>query len=117
MPKLSPARSITARPEPLLRIVPAVEAPDASGAAHPSEIRRRTGPGSFELVHIDGGGCLLRLLDGNGTLVALSGTYPDIDAAVHGVEAVREYAASSHISDRTLTAERPDMLPSASPPD
>jgi uncharacterized protein YegP (UPF0339 family) len=117
MPKPSPALSITARPEPLLRIVPALAAPDVSGAARPSAIRRRTVPGSFELVHIDGGGCLLRLLDGNGALVALSGTYPDIDAAVHGVEAVREYAASSYILDRTLTADRPDVLPSVSPPD
>ena len=65
------------------------------------ELPWRSTPGTFEIVRADGGGFLLRLVDGNGTVLALSRTYPDISAAVEGVEALREGAATSYISDQT----------------
>lgn len=57
--------------------------------------------GTFELVRADGGRVLIRLLDGAGALLAVSESYQDNAAAVKGIETVREYAATTHISDRT----------------
>ncbi|MEC5182263.1 YegP family protein [Arthrobacter sp. CG_A4] len=67
---------------------------------------RSSPPGTFELVRADGG-VLIRLLDGAGALLAFSGTYADIAAAVEGIETMRECAATSHISDRTAPAPEP----------
>ncbi|MDP9980715.1 uncharacterized protein YegP (UPF0339 family) [Pseudarthrobacter oxydans] len=50
------------------------------------------------------------MLDGNGAVLALSRAYPDIAAAVHGVEAVRECAAAAHISDETERSPAPEPL-------
>jgi uncharacterized protein YegP (UPF0339 family) len=71
----------------------------------PSPFRNGTptarGSGTFELVRADGGRVLIRLLDGAGALLAVSESYQDVAAAVKGIETMREYAATSHISDRT----------------
>ncbi|WP_258074155.1 YegP family protein [Arthrobacter sp. Y81] len=80
---------------------PTLPAPAGPDAVPVDELPWRSTPGTFEIVRVDGGGFLLRLVDGNGMVLALSRTYPDISAAVKGVEAVREGAATSHISDQT----------------
>jgi hypothetical protein len=40
-------------------------------------------------------------------VLALSRAYPDIAAAVEGVESVRECAAAAHISDETARTPAP----------
>ncbi|MHA7222011.1 DUF1508 domain-containing protein [Arthrobacter sp. RHLT1-20] len=67
---------------------------------------RSSSPGTFELVRADGG-VLVQLLDGAGALLAFSETYKDMAAAVKGVEAMRDCAATSHISDRTALTPEP----------
>jgi uncharacterized protein YegP (UPF0339 family) len=101
MPKFSPG--LPSAPERLhaYRSRPLVPAPAGHDAIPAYEVPRRSTPGTFEIVRVDGGGFLLRLLDGDGTVLALSRIYSDISAAVKGVEAVREAAATSHISDQT----------------
>ena len=119
MPKISPVLPSAAHRAHALQHVPDVPAPARSGTVQGPEVPRPSSPGKFELVRADGGGFLIRILDGGGAVLALSRTYPDIAAAVHGVEAVRECAASSHISDqtaatpeggRTLTETGPALL-------
>ena len=104
MPKISPVLLSAAKLAHAFRSLPRVPGPAAPGAVQVAEVRRPSGPGKFELVRADGGGFLIRILDGNGDLLALSGSYPDIAAAVRGVEVVRECAASAHISDQTAQA-------------
>ncbi|MET3950526.1 hypothetical protein [Arthrobacter sp. UYEF36] len=101
MPKIAPVLPSAAPRAPALRSGPHVPAPAGSGTDQGADVRRPAAPGKFELVRADGGGFLIRILDGTGTVLALSGSYPDIAAAVEGVEAVRECAATSHISDQT----------------
>jgi uncharacterized protein YegP (UPF0339 family) len=104
----APARTVPHAPP---RTVP--HAPSRSGPLKVAEIRRPSAPGKFEIVRVDGGRFRIRILDGNGAVLALSRTYPDIAAAVEGVEAVRECAATSHISDQT--ARPPGQEPAAPP--
>ena len=100
MPKISQGPSAPNRaPAYRSRHLGAASGPDAVPI---SELPCRSTPGTFEIVRVDGGGFLLRLVDGNGMVLATSRTYPDISAAVKGVEAVRESAATSHISDETV---------------
>lgn len=101
MPKPSPRLPSPVQHASVYRSRPFVPAPAGSDAVPVDELPRRSTPGTFEIVCADGGGFLLRLVDGNGMVLALSRTYPDISAAVKGVEAVREGAATSHISDQT----------------
>lgn len=101
MPKISPVLPPAAHRAHALRRVPHVPAPARPDTARVPEVPRPSSPGKFEIVRVDGGGFLLRILDGNMAVLALSKTYPDIAAAVKGVEAVRECAATSHISDQT----------------
>lgn len=101
MPKPSPRLPSPVRHAFVYRSRPFVPAPAGSDAVPVDELPRRSTPGTFEIVCADGGGFLLRLVDGNGMVLALSRTHPDISAAVKGVEAVREGAATSHISDQT----------------
>lgn len=75
-----------------------------------TDVRRSPEPGKFEIVRVDGGKFIIRMLDGNGAVLALSRAYPDIAAAVHGVEAVRECAAAAHISDGTARSPAPEPL-------
>ncbi len=98
MPESSPPRSAAQR-------APARQS--AALAQAPS------GAGTLELVRVEGGRILIRILDGTGAVLALSPSCPDTAAALEGVEAPREYAATSHISDRTgphseATRLRPD---------
>lgn len=60
-----------------------------------------SGAGALELVRVEGGRILIRILDGTGAVLALSPAHLDTAAAVIGVEALRECAATSHISDQT----------------
>ena len=85
-------------------------APARSGRPGRAEIRRPSAPGKFEIVRVDGGAVHIRMLDGNGAVLALSPAYPDIAAAVEGVEAVRECAAAAHISDETARSPAPETL-------
>lgn len=106
MPKISPVLPSPAKRAHALQNFRRVPDPAASGTVQVAEARRPSAPGKFELVRVDGGGFLIRILDGDGAVLALSRTYPDLAAAVEGVEAVRECAATSHISDQT--ARTPD---------
>lgn len=101
MPKPSPRLPSPVQHASVYRSRPFVPASAGSDAVPIVEPSWRSTPNTFEIVRADGGGLLLRLVDGNGMVLALSRTYPDISAAVKGVEAVREGAATSHISDQT----------------
>ncbi|WP_024367229.1 YegP family protein [Arthrobacter sp. TB 26] len=101
MPKISPVLLPAAKLAHAFRAVPRVPEPAGSGAVQVAEVRSPSTPGKFELVRAEGGGYLIRILDGSGAVLALSRTYQDKTAAVRGVEAVRECAATSHISDQT----------------
>ncbi|MDZ4090294.1 MAG: YegP family protein [Arthrobacter sp.] len=106
MPKISPVLPSAAPRAHALRSVPHVPGPARPGTGQGADVRQPAAPGKFELVRADGGRFLIRILDGTGAVLARSGTYPDLAAAVEGVEAVRECAATSHISDQT--AQTPD---------
>ncbi|GAP56044.1 hypothetical protein AHiyo6_26090, partial [Arthrobacter sp. Hiyo6] len=101
MPKYSQGLPFAANRAHVYRDRTFVPAPAGPDPVPVDELPCRSTPGTFEIVRGDGGGFLLRLVDGNGMVLALSRTYPDITAAVKGVEAVREGAATSHISDQT----------------
>ena len=115
MPKISPVLPSSAHRAREFRPGPHVPAPARSGTIEDLEVPRPSSPGKFELVRADGGGFLIRILDGNGAVLALSRTYPDLASAVHGVEAVRECAATSHISDQTATSEGARTLTETGP--
>lgn len=114
MPKISPVLPSGAKRAHTVRNAP--HAPARSGTRAPAEVRRPSAPGKFELVRAAGDGFLIRILDGNGAVLALSRTYPDIAAAVQGVEAVRECAATSHISDQTAGSLDAGSLPTSTGP-
>jgi uncharacterized protein YegP (UPF0339 family) len=107
MSTISPVQPSAANRADACTPVPHGRAPAISGTVQAAEVRRPSAPGKFELVRVDGGGFQIRILDGNGAVLALSRTYPDKAAAVEGVESVRECAATSHISDQTAPA--PDV--------
>ena len=110
MPKIPPVLPSSAQRAHAIRIVPHAPAPGRSGPLGRAEIRRPSAPGKFEIVRADGGAVLIRMLDGNGAVLALSRAYPDIAAAVEGVAAVRECAAAAHISDETARSPAPETL-------
>ncbi|MCB5292569.1 YegP family protein [Arthrobacter sp. SO3] len=105
MTKISPVLPSAAKHAHAFRGVPDAPAPAVSGTVQAA--RRPSAPGKFELVRDDRGGFLIRILDGDGAVLALSRTYPDLAAVVEGVESVRECAATSHISDQT--ARTPEL--------
>ena len=109
MPKFSLGPPSAAKGAHASRGRPLVPAPAGPGTAPVDELPWRSTPGTFEIVRADGGGFLLRLVDGNGTVLAFSRTYPDISAAVEGVEALREGAATSYISDQTARPPVPSL--------
>lgn len=109
MPKFSQGPPSAAKGALVYRGRPLVPAPAGPDAVPVDELPWRSAPGTFEIVRADGGGFLLRLVDKNGTLLAFSRTYPDISAAVEGVEALREGAATSHISDQTARPPVPSL--------
>jgi uncharacterized protein YegP (UPF0339 family) len=107
MPKFSQGLPSAANRAHFFRSRPFVPASAAPDAVPVPELAVRSTPGTSEIVRVDGGGFLLRLVDGDGMVLALSRTYPDLSAAVKGVEAVREGAATSHISDQTARPPAP----------
>lgn len=101
MPKFYQSLPSVAKREHVYRSRPLVPEPAGPDVLPVHELPWRSTPDTFEIVRAVGGGFLLRLVDGDGMVLAFSRTYPDISAAVKGVEAVREGAATSHISDQT----------------
>lgn len=57
--------------------------------------------GHFELVDAPDGGYRVRMLDGSGSLMAISVTFPTKRAAVSGVAMAREIAGTGLIRDRS----------------
>lgn len=61
--------------------------------------------GTFEIVSAGQGSFRFRLKADDGTLVAVSPSFPNIKAVVAGITAVRESAATGFVVDRrSLTA-------------
>ncbi|HSO92549.1 MAG TPA: hypothetical protein VLR70_15550 [Arthrobacter sp.] len=116
MPKISPVLPSAANRAHALRRAPHVPEPARPDTVQVPEVPRPSSPGKFEIVRVDGGGFLIRILDGNMAVLALSRTYPDIAAAVKGVEAVRECAAASHISDQTGGSLEAGLIPTETGP-
>ncbi|CAH0294102.1 hypothetical protein SRABI83_04301 [Arthrobacter sp. Bi83] len=56
--------------------------------------------GTFEIVTADQGSFRFRLTAEDGTVVAVSPSFPNIKAVVAGITAVRENAATGFIVDR-----------------
>jgi uncharacterized protein YegP (UPF0339 family) len=69
--------------------------------------------GYFELVDAPDGGYRIRMLDGAGSLMAVSVTFPTKKAAVAGVGQAREIAGTGLIRDRSSDSEAaaPGPLP------
>ncbi|QHK22305.1 hypothetical protein GU243_12405 [Pseudarthrobacter psychrotolerans] len=57
--------------------------------------------GHFELVDAPDGGYRVRMLDGSGSLMAISVTFPTKRAAVAGIVMAREIAGTGLIRDRS----------------
>lgn len=57
--------------------------------------------GRFELVAAEQGGVRIRLINGAGNVLAVSGIYRDRAAAACGVTEIREHAATAHIADHS----------------
>ena len=57
--------------------------------------------GYFELVDAPDGGYRIRMLDGTGSLMAVSVTFPTKRAAVAGIAQAREIAGTGLIRDRS----------------
>ncbi|TLM71335.1 hypothetical protein [Pseudarthrobacter sp. NamB4] len=57
--------------------------------------------GYFELVDAPDGGYRVRMLDGSGSLMAISVTFPTKRAAVAGVAMAREIAGTGLIRDKS----------------
>lgn len=79
--------------------------------------------GHFELVDAPDGGYRVRMLDGSGSLMAISVTFPTKGAAVAGVAMAREIAGTGLIRDRSSNGAgavirdrvRPVSVPKDSP--
>lgn len=82
--------------------------------------------GHFELVDAPDGGYRVRMLDGSGSLMAISVTFPTKRAAVAGVTMAREIAGTGLIKDcsnngagvirgkgRTVSAPKDSLEPRA----
>ncbi|HEY8701433.1 MAG TPA: hypothetical protein VIM08_10835 [Arthrobacter sp.] len=75
--------------------------------------------GYFELVDAPDGGYRVRMLDGSGSLMAISVTFPTKRAAVAGVAMAREIAGTGLIRDRSrdgagsVIRERVRAMPSS----
>lgn len=63
--------------------------------------------GYFELVDAPDGGYRIRMLDGDGNLMAVSVTFPTKRAAAAGVAQAREIAGTGLIRDRTTDRTPP----------
>lgn len=60
--------------------------------------------GNFELLADNLGELRVVLVTGEGEILATSGPFPDVAAAVAGIASVREVAGTGHIIDRTASA-------------
>ena len=67
--------------------------------------------GHFELVDAPDGGYRIRILDGTGSLMAVSVTFPTKKAAVAGVAQAREIAGTGLIRDRSAGAQATSLVP------
>lgn len=64
--------------------------------------------GHFELIDAPDGGFRVRMLDGDGSLMAESVTYPSVRAAREGIERAREIAGTGRVIDRSSAAAQSD---------
>ncbi|MDP9890143.1 YegP family protein [Pseudarthrobacter enclensis] len=55
--------------------------------------------GMFELFNDEESGFRFRITAPDGTVMAVSRSFPDKPSAVAGIKAVREYAGMGHIAD------------------
>ncbi|MFJ4028509.1 YegP family protein [Paenarthrobacter sp. NPDC089989] len=60
--------------------------------------------GHFELIDAAGGDCRVRLVDADGTELALSMCFQDKETAAKGIYSLREIAASGLVEDHTASA-------------
>jgi uncharacterized protein YegP (UPF0339 family) len=67
--------------------------------------------GHFEIIDAPDGGFRVRLLDGTGTLVATSVTYPTKQAAVAGISYTREVAGTGLIRDMSRGGHGEIIIP------
>jgi uncharacterized protein YegP (UPF0339 family) len=67
--------------------------------------------GYFELVDAPDGGYRIRMLDGAGTLMAITVTFPTKKAAVAGIAQAREIAGTGLIRDRSSGASAAVAMP------
>jgi uncharacterized protein YegP (UPF0339 family) len=67
--------------------------------------------GHFEIIDAPDGGYRVRLLDGTGTLVATSVTYPTKQAAVAGITYTREIAGTGLIRDMSRGGHGEIIIP------
>ncbi|MBT8162655.1 MULTISPECIES: hypothetical protein [Arthrobacter] len=63
--------------------------------------------GHFELFTDKDGSCRVRLIDDSGNELAVSGPFPDDGAALRGITAFREIAASGLIEDHRSGSSLP----------
>ncbi|WP_258805712.1 YegP family protein [Pseudarthrobacter sp. NS4] len=61
--------------------------------------------GHFELVSDPDGSCRVKLIDGRGRELAVSTPFTDSQAAVQGINAFRDIAATAVVKDRTSSAQ------------
>jgi uncharacterized protein YegP (UPF0339 family) len=64
--------------------------------------------GHFELIDAPDGGFRVRMLDGDGALMAESVTFPSVRAAREGIELAREIAGTGRVVDRSSAVEQSD---------
>lgn len=57
--------------------------------------------GYFKLVDAHDHGYRLKLMSGDGTLIAVSAYFPTKQAAIEGIDVIREIAGTGPISDHT----------------
>jgi uncharacterized protein YegP (UPF0339 family) len=62
-------------------------------------VGRRRMAGMFELFNDEESGFRFRITAPDGTVMAVSRSFPDKPSAVAGIKAVREYAGMGHIAD------------------
>ena len=67
--------------------------------------------GYFEIIDAPDGGFRVRLLDGTGTLVAVSVNYPTKEAAVAGISWTREVAGTGLIRDMSRGGNGEVLIP------
>lgn len=72
--------------------------------------------GMFELFNDEESGFRFRITAPDGTVMAVSRSFPDKSSAVAGIRDVREYAGMGHITDLCPTPSVGAIVGPASPP-